>query len=81
MSRPKSEQLLDLEIGAKYATKNIYFAANIYNMQYYNQLVLNGEINNVGAYNRVNVESSFRRGTELEFNAQLNKYFSLTLFI
>ena len=78
MSRPKSEQLLDLEIGAKYATKNIYFAANIYNMQYYNQLVLNGEINNVGAYNRVNVESSFRRGTELEFNAQLNKYFSLT---
>ena len=78
MSRPKPEQLLDLEIGAKYATKKIYFAANIYNMQYYNQLVLNGEINNVGAYNRVNVESSFRRGTELEFNAQLNKYFSLT---
>ncbi len=76
-SRPKSEQLFDFETGAKYTTKYVFIAANIYNMQYKNQLVLNGEINNVGAYNRINVESSFRRGAELEFNAQLNKYFSM----
>ena len=33
-------------------------------MNYKNQLVLDGSINNVGAYNRVNVPNSFRRGLE-----------------
>jgi iron complex outermembrane receptor protein len=40
-------------------------------------LVLNGQINDVGAYNRVNVESSYRRGLELELNANITKYFTL----
>lgn len=77
-SRPKPEQLLDLEAGAKYTMKKIYVAANFYNMQYNNQLVLNGQINNVGAYNRINVKSSYRRGVELEANASLNKYLGLS---
>lgn len=76
-SRPKPEQLMDIEAGLKYALKKFYFAANFYNMQYKDQLVLNGQINNVGAYNRMNVASSFRRGIELEFNAALNKYLAL----
>jgi iron complex outermembrane recepter protein len=76
-SRPKSEQLLDIEAGLKYVAKKFNFAANLYNMQYKNQLVLNGEVNNVGAYNRVNVASSFRRGMELEANAALGKYFNI----
>lgn len=76
-SRPKSEQLVDLEAGAKYALKKIYFAANLYNMQYNNQLVLNGQINNVGANNRVNVAKSYRRGIELEMSASISRYFAL----
>lgn len=64
-SRPKSEQLNDLEIGVSHRLKNLNVALNYYDMQYKNQLVLNGQINDVGAYNRVNVESSFRRGVEL----------------
>ncbi len=75
-SRPKSEQLMDLEAGVKYQIKNIYAAANFYNMQYKDQLVLNGAINDVGAYNRVNVANSYRRGVELELNANLGKYFA-----
>jgi iron complex outermembrane receptor protein len=76
-SRPKPEQLMDIEAGAKYTVKNFYFAANIYDMEYKNQLVLNGKVNNVGAYNRVNVTSSYRRGIELEANANIGKYFAI----
>jgi iron complex outermembrane receptor protein len=75
--RPTSEQLVDLEAGVKYTYKKIYFAANFYNMQYNNQLVLNGQIDNVGNAKHVNVPNSYRRGIELEVNANLNKYFSL----
>lgn len=75
-SRPKPEQLMDIEAGVKYQIKNIYAAANFYNMQYKDQLVLNGAINDVGAYNRVNVANSYRRGVELELNANLGKYFA-----
>jgi len=75
-SRPKSEQLNDLEIGVSHRLKNFSVALNYYDMQYKNQLVLNGQINDVGAYNRVNVASSYRRGVELELNANVTKYFT-----
>jgi iron complex outermembrane receptor protein len=75
-SRPKHEQLNDLEIGATHRFKNVSIGLNFYDMQYKNQLVLNGQINDVGAYNRVNVESSYRRGIEAELNANITKYFT-----
>ena len=77
LSRPKPEQLADIEAGLKYNQTNKYFAVNFYNMQYKNQLVLNGQINNVGAYNRVNVASSFRRGIEFEANAEIIRFLSI----
>lgn len=76
-SRPLPEQLIDLEFGVKYALRNMDILANFYNMNYNNQLVLNGEINDVGAYNRVNVGTSYRHGLELEVNTRINKYLSL----
>ncbi|MES2764209.1 MAG: TonB-dependent receptor [Bacteroidota bacterium] len=75
-SRPKSEQLNDLEIGATHRFKNISIGLNLYDMEYKDQLVLNGQINDVGAYNRINVESSYRRGIEFELGANITKYFS-----
>jgi iron complex outermembrane receptor protein len=75
-SRPKHEQLNDLEIGATHRLKNVSIGLNYYDMQYKNQLVLNGQINDVGAYNRVNVERSYRRGVELELNANITQYFT-----
>ena len=65
-SRPKSEQLQNLELGWKNEQKNAYFSANLYFMNYKNQLVLTGEINDIGAYNRVNVAKSYRAGLELD---------------
>ena len=76
LSRPKSEELIDLEIGATKRFKHFNISLNLYNMDYKNQLVLNGKINDVGAYNRVNVDASFRRGAELELNANITKYFT-----
>lgn len=76
-NRPKPEQLTDVEAGAKYTAKQFYASVNLYDMQYINQLVLNGQINDVGAYKRVNVAGSFRRGVELEANAGLNKFVAL----
>lgn len=73
-SRPKPEELQDLEIGFTQRFKQVSLAANFYNMQYTNQLVLNGQINDVGAYNRINVYKSYRRGLELELNANITKY-------
>ncbi|MEI6021018.1 MAG: TonB-dependent receptor [Bacteroidota bacterium] len=76
-NRPKAEQLTDLETGFRYENKGFYLGSNLYYMDYKNQLVLNGQINAVGAYNRVNVAKSFRRGIEIEASAKLNKYFQM----
>lgn len=75
-SRPKFERLMDLEIGAMHRFKALSIGLNFYDMEYQNQLVLNGQINDVGAYNRVNVERSYRRGVEVELNANITKYAS-----
>jgi iron complex outermembrane receptor protein len=76
VSRPKSEQLNDLEFGVTHRLKNVSIGVNYYDMQYKNQLVLNGQINDVGAYNRVNVDYSYRRGVEVELSANITKYFT-----
>jgi iron complex outermembrane recepter protein len=65
-SRPKPEELTDLEAGLRFSAAKVSAGINIFNMQYDNQLVLNGQINDVGEYNRVNVDKSYRRGVELE---------------
>ncbi|MCE3280580.1 MAG: TonB-dependent receptor [Bacteroidetes bacterium] len=72
-SRPKHETLKDLEIGYKQNTKIAMWSVNLYYMDYKNQLVLTGEINDVGAYNRTNVAKSFRRGIEAEAGVRILK--------
>lgn len=65
---PKAEQMLDIEAGWQYYG----FGINYYDMMYRNQLILTGAVNDVGAPVRTNVESSFRRGIEAEFNKEWN---------
>jgi iron complex outermembrane recepter protein len=65
-SRPKSESLSDYEFGFKHSTKKVQWGMNAYYMFYKNQLVLTGKVNDVGAYTRTNVDSSYRAGVELE---------------
>lgn len=66
-SRPRPERLYDWELGIKSRKSAAWsFAANLFYMYYRDQLVLDGRLNDVGAYIRTNVKSSFRAGVELE---------------
>ena len=61
----KSERLSDYEIGYKYLNNFIKLEADYYFMNYKNQLVLTGQINNVGDPILVNVPKSYRQGIEI----------------
>jgi iron complex outermembrane receptor protein len=65
---PKAEHLEDLEAGYRWASQTFSFDGNIYYMNYKNQLVLTGQVNNVGEAIRVNVPKSYRAGIELVAN-------------
>ncbi|MEZ5173615.1 MAG: TonB-dependent receptor [Bacteroidia bacterium] len=77
-NRPEPEQMQDLELGYRFAGKKLKAGVTIYNMQYRNQLVLTGAINNVGAYIRTNIPDSYRRGLELETQWSISKYFEFS---
>ncbi len=82
-SRPSFEQLFDYEFGYKFKNNRFFTAVNGYFMDYNNQLVLTGQINDVGSYTRVNVKKSYRAGIELEAGikvfSKLNVLGNLTL--
>ena len=63
---PSHETLYDTEIGYKKSGEKLSLGVNIYHMKYKNQLVLTGEINDVGAYRRANIDDSYRKGIEID---------------
>ena len=72
-SRPQHEQLLDIEFGHRYTSKKLSISTNFYNMQYTNQLILTGELNDVGSAVRVNIPESYRRGVEFTGSTLINE--------
>ncbi|HEY1040413.1 MAG TPA: TonB-dependent receptor, partial [Bacteroidia bacterium] len=76
-NQPKAETLNDIEVGFTQNFKNVAYSVNLYDMEYTNQLVLTGELNDVGGSRRVNVDKSYRRGIELEAGGKITKYFEL----
>ncbi len=70
-NRPKHETLYDWEVGYKGNFDRFFAEANFYYMDYKDQLILTGEINDVGAYIRQNVPDSYRAGIELQAGVQL----------
>lgn len=64
-SRPSHETLYDTEVGYQLSTQKIGVNLTLYNMQYRNQLVPTGQLNDVGEPVRVNVDNSYRRGVEI----------------
>ncbi len=76
-SQPKKETLHDYEAGVEYRVKGATLAANLYYMHYKDQLVLTGQVNDVGAYTRINVPNSYRAGIELQGQAILSEKFNL----
>ncbi|WP_420576985.1 TonB-dependent receptor [Ekhidna sp.] len=80
---PKHETLRNLEVGYRSYGQDFSLQANYYLMDYENQLVLTGELNDVGSSIRQNVPDSYRMGVELvgayQFTDQLRWDANLTL--
>ncbi|MCX6279896.1 MAG: TonB-dependent receptor [Bacteroidetes bacterium] len=68
---PTNETLYDYELGYSLRLPMLTLGVNFYLMDYRNQLVLTGEINNVGEAVMVNVPHSFREGLELSAALEL----------
>jgi len=75
---PKHETLHNIEAGVQHRKNRYSWGATVYYMNYKNQLVFNGAMNDVGAYQRINIPRSYRLGIELEGSAQLADWISAT---
>jgi len=73
---PKPEKLDDYELGWRFSTEKAKLNVNGYFMKYKDQLVLTGELNDVGAPVRANSGDSYRLGLEVDATFKLtNKWF------
>ncbi len=71
---PHAERLYDYELGYTYSHPRFAVGANLYFMDYDNQLVLTGEYNDVGAYKTKNVKDSYRMGAELTAGVKITNW-------
>ncbi|MBW7675095.1 TonB-dependent receptor [Chryseobacterium chendengshani] len=74
----QSEKLHDFEAGVEKQFGKVAFTANLYYMYYLNQLVLNGQISNIGEFIRTNSGKSYRRGVEIGALAKLSKQWEIS---
>ncbi len=73
----RPERLNDIEFGWRFRNQNIYLNLNSYFMLYDEQLILTGEIDDVGNPKRTNSGSSYRIGIELENLIKISDLFSI----
>lgn len=73
---PRPEKLNDWELGWRYINPDVQLNTNIYYMKYQDQLVLTGELNDVGAPLRANVGDSYRLGLEVDAQIRFNEKFT-----
>jgi iron complex outermembrane receptor protein len=64
------EHLIDLEAGWNVRTRSATFGANVYAMNFHNEIASTGELSPIGLLLRRNVDRSYRRGIELEYTWQ-----------
>jgi iron complex outermembrane recepter protein len=76
--QPKPEYLNDIEFSIGKGNEKINWEATAYYMQYKDQLVLTGQINDVGAYTRTNIPNSYRTGIELAASASPAKWLNIS---
>ncbi|WP_255547652.1 TonB-dependent receptor [Mucilaginibacter sp. dw_454] len=75
-SRPKAENLKDLELGYRVAQSNFTAGINGFYMLYKNQLVLTGALDDVGEAIRTNIADSYRAGIELNGKVRIAQQLS-----
>jgi iron complex outermembrane receptor protein len=75
-SVPRPEYLQDFELGYQKVKKKYALQLNGYFMNYKDQLVLTGALNNVGEAIRTNAPDSYRLGLEASINVQISSQLS-----
>lgn len=76
-NRPDPEKLYDYELGWRHTNRSFGFEANLYFMDYQDQLAINGQLNEVGQAIRINIPESYRLGLELSSKAVLSSKLSI----
>ncbi|NNC49955.1 MAG: TonB-dependent receptor [Flaviramulus sp.] len=71
----ENETLNDIELGWRYNSKKVSLNTNLYYMFYQNQLVLTGELDDVGSPIRATSGKSYRLGLEVDATVKFNKTF------
>jgi iron complex outermembrane receptor protein len=77
-SYPKPERLIDFELGYTYTSPRVVLGVNLYYMQYRNQLVATGMVNDGDDALNTNVDRSYRRGVELMVSWKSTKWLTLS---
>jgi iron complex outermembrane recepter protein len=78
---PQPETLFDYEAGYDFHSENLLAGLNLYYMDYKNQLVLTGEINDVGSAVMTNVRDSYRAGIEAVIGFKISETFKWNMNI
>jgi iron complex outermembrane receptor protein len=76
---PTNELLYDYELGYNLNYKILNLDFNIFYMDYRNQLILTGEINDVGYAIMTNIPKSYRAGIEISANINILKNLKLNI--
>lgn len=74
---PKPEKLNDFELGWRHESSKFQWNTNAYYMEYKDQLILTGALDDVGNPIRANTDKSYRLGLEIEAACALSKKISL----
>lgn len=77
-TEPKPERLIDFELGYTYTAPRIVAGVNLYYMDYHNQLVATGMVNDGDDALNTNVPRSYRLGVELMASWKVTKWLTLS---
>lgn len=73
----RPEQVVDLELGVDYSGPRLALQANLYAMEFDDEIALTGELSDIGLPLRRNVERSHRRGLEVDLRWRLAEEWTL----
>ena len=75
-SEPHPERLFDYELGYRYSSERLSLGLNLYYMQYHNQLIPTGMVNDGSDALNINVPDSYRCGVEFVAEWEITKWLS-----
>ena len=73
----RPEEVLDFEAGVDLNTPQLALQANVYAMEFTDEIALTGELSEIGLPLRTNVDESYRRGLEVDLKWQATERWAL----